>query len=367
MSKIFIIAGELSGDKAAAWYLEKRALNPISAHLEGIGGDALQRTGVTLYDRFESLNIVGIIEVIGKIPFLYAYLQRLITYIIDQNFSEIILVNFSGFNLLLAKQLKQRSPSINITYFAPPQMWCWGAWRVHALKRTCDRIDVLFPSEVAWYQKHGIDTVWLGNPIYDRLENTILNPLPQQHQIACLFGSRPSELKKLFPIFTQVIVYLLKKYTALTCVIPIASSLKRDHVLSLISKTELHDVADRLLILDGDDPDTVYALQQCCAAITKPGTITLELALLGIPAVVAYKTSWLTYLIAKYFVTVSHMALPNLLLNKEVYPECIQRACTPLVIIQHVETIYKAFIEDPHLYRSYQQPLRALQQMLHEQ
>lgn len=364
MQKIFIVAGELSGDKAAAWYLQKRNLAPSAFYLEGIGGDALNTIGVNLYDRFESLNVVGITEIICKIPFLYTYLQRLKNYLISQQFDEIILVNFSGFNLVLAQQLKKALPQLKITYFAPPQMWCWGAWRVQKLRSSCDQVDVLFPFEVSWYEQHNIKAQWLGNPIYDRLEQTMLKPALRKHQLACLIASRTSELKRLFPIFSQVLLHFLRKYPDLTCVMPIASSINHESITACITNTPLKSFSDRIMLTDGNAPQTLNLLQECCMALTKPGTVSLELALLGIPAVVAYKTSWLTYIMAKSFVQVPYMALPNLLLNQEVYPEYIQGACTPHLIVPKLEDIYREFTEDKDRYHSREQSLLPLRQML---
>src|SRR5579862_4614825 len=176
-NKIFIVTGELSGDRVAAWYVAKQYTNfsptkiPVyPVYIEAVGGDFLAAQGVTIFKRFESLNVVGIIEIIKHLPRLLKFLNILTHHIIQNDFQEVILVDFPGFNIRLAKYLKKLNKNIKITYLSPPQVWCWGQWRLKTLRRVCDDLVVMYPFEVAWYKQHAMQVRWIGSPVYDSLQ-----------------------------------------------------------------------------------------------------------------------------------------------------------------------------------------------------
>jgi lipid-A-disaccharide synthase len=354
MKKTFIVAGEVSGDKLGAWYVEKFNLGKI----EAVGGAFLEESGASLYKNLNHLNVAGIIEILKHLPRILGFLKELAEYIIDNNFEEVVLIDFPGFNLRLAKLLKKKSPNIKITYLSPPQLWAWGAWRVSSLKKYCDRVIVIYPFEVEWYKKRGLHVEWHGYPFYEKIQSFAL-PLEAERkpQIALLPASRTSELEALFPLFAKVTERFLEKHPEVEMVIPLASTIPAEKV-----RNAFRDQS-RIKILQNED-QKYQAISQCCMALTKPGTITLELALLGIPSLVAYKTSWLTYLIGKAVVKIKRMALPNLLLNKEIFPEYLQGDCTEEKILAGMEAIYQNWKQKNEAHQGLMNDLKELNQSL---
>jgi len=391
--KVFIVTGELSGDRVAAWYVAQERKKNSTDYYEAVGGDFLQAQGVTLVQRFESLNVVGIIEIIRHLSRLLKILHTLVNYIIQNDFHEVMLVDFPGFNMRLAQYLKQRNKNIKITYLSPPQLWCWGAWRIKKLKRYCDDLVVLYPFEVAWYQKRGLPVRWIGSPVYDSLqkyfvtpeENTeekqneqqalalrsesmewtsVSNGSPvQKNMIALLIGSRLSEVQTFTPLIAAVARRFLASSPDVQFVVPLARSLPDNYVKEHLRNAGLGDILEKFIFVQ-DEHEKFMLLRQCRVALTKPGTITLELALLQIPSVVFFMTSRLTYTIAKLLVTVPYMSLPNLLLNKTVFKEFIQADCSPEKLSQELLDLYKKSIIQDKTYHDFIADCTVLRDML---
>lgn len=346
--KVFIVTGELSGDKNAAWFVKRNAGQNKDVYFEAVGGDALAACGVKLYERFEKLNVVGIVEILRHLVHILLFMHKLINYIKLNGFDEVVLVDFPGFNLRLAKKLKNQIPGIKITYLAPPQLWCWGAWRVKKLKKYSDRVVVLYPFEVLWYSKHGVNAEWIGNPSYDDAKPYFDQSVKKENIIALIPGSRVSEIKRFMPVFAEVVALFVKHYPCVKFVIPVAESLSTDFLKSEMARAGLS--SEKIQILQSDN-EKFKILGKCCLAITKPGTVTLELALLSVPSVVFFKISWLSYVIGRAFVRVRFMALPNLLLNEDVCRECIQDNCKPEFVFDYSKKIYQSFIEGSCVYK----------------
>jgi lipid-A-disaccharide synthase len=366
MKKKFIVAGEVSGDRTAAWYINKRMLNDSFCSWEGLGGDFMQGEGVVLWARFEELNLTGVIEIVRHLPRILNLMTRLIDYIVIQKIDEVVLVDFPGFNVRLAKRLKKRLPNITITYVAPPQMWCWGAWRIKKIKKLFDIIIVLYPFEVLWYAKMGLRVECLGCPVYDALLPYTYAAHKKESIIALIPGSRNSEVMRYLPLLVSVALQLYKKYPHVRFVLPIAQTFSENFIWQ-----QLHICG----IAQENFPITVVRvegekfelLRKCCLAITKPGTVTLECALLKVPAVVFLKVSWITYLLARCVIKVHYLALPNLLLNKVVYPECIQSYCTVERIIGFADSVLYSYFNDKSCYQELEEQLAPLHKILQMQ
>ncbi len=398
MKKIFIMTGELSGDRLAAWYVHRlRAADP-SVQIHAVGGDFLEQEGVTIVERFESLNVVGVTEIISHLPHILRSLQRIATYIMEQQFDEVILVDFPGFNLRLARLLTRSRvkaagtkpsavaplelpPSLKlwrtgwrdaaspaspkppkgvggkpvgrrratITYLSPPQLWVWGAWRVRSLKQCCNKVIVMYPFEVAWYARCGVTAIWIGNPVYDQVVGYRTAVKTVEPRIALIPGSRRSEIERLLPLFLSVAVQVHKLYPAVRFVLPIARSITVDQLEALVKRHRLQAIWQQVDLVREED-EKHKALAHCAMAISKPGTVTLELALLRVPTVVVFKISWVTYLLARPLVRVKHMALPNLLLKKSVFPELIQYGCTPERVAQVALAWYEHALRQDGVY-----------------
>ena len=326
MSKIFIVAGELSGDKIGAWYVERLREKDEDIELHAVGGIFLEKVGAILYERIEKLNVVGLVEILKHIRFLYTFLHSLANHIATNDFDEVVVADFPGFNLRLIKKLKKLNPNLKITYLSPPQMWIWGAGRAKIIKKYCDDVLVMYPFEVEWFSEHGIQARWIGYPFYKKLEPYFSVIEKDVKKIALIPASRSVELEKLTPVFAQSIRKLKLAFPHIQIIVPLAESIKEEDMQRALRQAGLQNWGHDVVIVSGEN-EKLKALSSCCLALTKPGTVTLELALLGVPAIVAYKTSWITYFIARMLVSIKYMALPNLFSKMPVYPEFIQGDC----------------------------------------
>ena len=362
MKKIFIIAGEVSGDRIAGWYLKKRlAEEPYD--VEGIGGDAAVAAGMHLYERFESLNVVGIVEVIKHLPRILKKMGAIAAHILASKIDEVVLVDFPGFNLRLAKLLKKQKPDLTITYVSPPQLWAWGAWRIKGLKRFVDQVVVMYPFEVAWYRQRGLTVSWLGSPIAEQLAPYMVQEVVKLPVVALLPASRFSELETMLPLFLAAMGRLQRMHPALSFVIPVPQSLCKDDYVHVARTHSLAAICDAVHFIT-DEQEKYSVLRSACVALAKPGTVTLELGLLRVPTVVAYKTSWLSYTLARCVVQVNQMSLPNLLTKKNICKELIQHACTVDNIVHEVDMLVRQYLYNPEQYAAKLQRFAVLEDEL---
>lgn len=348
MKKVFVVAGEASGDTITGWYLAKRQQQE-QLYIEGIGGHAAQAAGMRLYESFHSLNVVGIVEIIKHLPRLMRKMREIGAYIKREGFAEVILVDFPGFNLRLARLLKKQIPHIEVTYVSPPQLWVWGAWRLRGLKATVDQLVVMYPFEVAWYQARGVDAVWLGSPVVQALQPHMTAPGGRGASILLLPGSRLSEVTVLLPVFLQVADALRARYESCSFVLPVPQSLTVADYERIATAHGMQEALQGVQLVHGQVAR--YAVMQtACAALAKPGTVTLELGLLQVPTVIAFKTSWLSYVIGKRLVRVPRMGLANLLTGQDLHPEFIQDRCTVPVLVHALGQVVDAFLHDAGAY-----------------
>ncbi len=359
MTKLFVIAGEASGDELAAWFLKKkdRELVPHFDCVEGVGGKAFVAAGGKLYASLEELNVVGGVELLAHVVRLNRFLKKLARYIVENSFTHVLLVDFPGFNLRLAHVLKKCAPSIKIVYLSPPQTWCWGAWRIKKLKRLCDELIVLFPFEVAWYASHGLSVHYWGNPVWERMQAASVPGVQQKFRVGIFPGSRAQELEKFIPFLKKIIAALLVQFPSLEVAVFQAPTAHAGFLQQLV------DVDDRrvFMILPAD---RIRVMQTCCVALAKAGTVTLELGLASMPTVVFYKTSFLTYAVARLLVKVKWMSLPNILVQKVLMQEFIQERCTEKLVVEAVVGLLKMWNEDSEAYQCEQEKVGELQSIL---
>ena len=364
MKKIFVVAGEQSGDRIAAWYITKCQQRGDILQATGIGGDAMVAAGVQLYDRYTQLNVIGLGELLRHLPCLYRYINRLVGHIVASNFDEIVLVDFPGFNLRLAKLLKRKQPSLRITYVSPPQLWVWGGWRVKRLQRDVDHVVVMYPFEVEWYAQRGVHAQWWGSPVYEAVAPFATGAAHKELVVALIPGSRTSELATLVPLFLSVAADLKRKYPAAQFVLPVAQAMSKERLYALAAEHRQTAMLDGVTLVTGE-ADKFSALARACVALTKPGTVTLELGLLQVPSIVAFKTSALTYVLAKQVVHVNAMALPNLLTGRPLFEEFIQGNCTREKLVAAMDAQIHQFLHDREAYEKRVKELAAVKDVLY--
>jgi len=322
--KVLIIAGETSGDIHAANLVKNlKSINPLF-HFFGIGGPRMESAGVEIIERMENISVVGIWEVLAHLKDIHTAYAKVIKRISESPPDVVILIDYPGFNLTLAKAVKKKH--IPIIYYITPQVWAWGKSRLHTIKRCIDKAIVILKFEEALFKKHGIDATFVGHPLLDREPKAMTENLKSlgldegKMTVALLPGSRNTEVKKMFLIMLKT-AQLIKNKKDVQFIL-----LKSSNV-----KEALYDEATKRCPLKiaviKDDTHTCLSLSDF--ALTSSGTATLESAIMEKPMVITYRTSFLTALLFRLFADIRNIGLVNIIAGKEVSPELLQYDATP--------------------------------------
>ena len=332
---IFLIAGEVSGDMYGAKIVEKiKTINP-EIHFCGLGGKRMKEAGVNLIEHADKLSVMGIPDVIKKIFFFKKLLYKTIDQINKVQPKAIILIDYPGFNLRLAKKIKKKS--IPVYYYIPPKVWAWKKKRIKDIKKYIDEVFYIFPFEEHLYKELNIKSEYVGNPLIeliacaDKNSGEIIN-WRKQKKVALLPGSRQQEIRYILPS----LLTLIENYDVDTSFI-IASP---NNSISKQIQKYLNDYPknfENVLLVESQ---TLEVLKQADAAIITSGTATLEAALLNVPHFLIYKTNWVTYLFAKVFVNLKFYGLVNLLLSRNVSVEVIQNEVNTRRLIAELDRLF---------------------------
>ncbi len=316
--KLYLIAGEKSGDLHAS-NLAKALKQKKDVQLRGIGGEKSQNEGLHLFIHYKELALMGFWEVITKLSKIKKILRATKKDIKKFNPDAIILIDFAGFNLRIAKFAKQNN--IPVLYYISPKIWAWNEKRVNKIKKWVDKMFVILPFEKEFYQKHNYQADYVGNPLFDEIKffqpNHNFrkdNSLSSKEIIAILPGSRKQEISRVLP----ELVKIKDKFTEYQIVVAGISQMDKSIYTSALEN-------DVKIVYD----QTYDLLNNSTVAIVTSGTATLETALFNIPQVVCYKTSKLSYAIAKMLIKVKYISLVNLIAQNEIVPELIQAQCNP--------------------------------------
>ncbi len=328
--RIFIVAGEVSGDMHAARLMNalkrRYASTGIDCHFEGIGGAAMEREGLRSLVPLAQVNVVGFWEVAKRYGFFRRLLadcgERLRCGASDTRlpFDVFLPVDFPGFNMRLAALA--RRAGVPVCWYVAPQLWAWGAERAEQFSTLIDCLLVVFPFEVEFFRQHGIDAKFVGHPLLDDEAFSTTPPADTEREpvIALLPGSRAQELKHNLPQMLRAAERVVREHSWLRVSVAAAPHLSQ----------ELYESAVRSYGVNVHlTHDSRALMRSARVGIIKTGTSTLEAGLLGLPFVMAYKTSALTYHIAKRKITLPHIALVNIVAGKTVVQECIQADATP--------------------------------------
>lgn len=311
--KYFIVAGEKSGDMHAGnLCLELAKLQP-DIEMMGWGGEKMEAAGVKILKNYSELAFMGFWEVIKNLSTILGFLKLAKKQIQDFNPDVVILVDYAGFNLKLAKWAKKEG--FKVVYYIAPKAWAWRASRAETIKKYVDLLLVIFPFEKTFFEKYGINTQFVGNPLFDEIAKFKTNPkfreenrLNDKRLVALLPGSRKQEIENMLGLMSN----LTKEFADIQWVVAGISSFD----------TEFYTVngGDFKVVFD----QTYDLLSVADAAVVTSGTATLETALFKVPQVVVYKTSNFSYQIAKRLVKIKYISLVNLVAQKEVVKELIQ-------------------------------------------
>lgn len=324
--RIMIIAGEASGDLHGASLARELSALDSTLELSGIGGTEMTASGVKLLYDISSLAVMGIIEVLTRLRDIRAAMN-----ILEERFRSakpdlLVLIDYPGFNLELARRAKKYQ--IPVLYYISPKIWAWREGRIERIKKYVDRMAVILPFEKRFYQGHGVEVDFVGNPLLDQVKTSLSSgQFRDQHGIASgakvvgiMPGSRKQEIAKLLPLFLQAAIKLKNEIGNCVFLLPLATTLSAEEL-------EKHAVGYDLDIRIIKE-QRYEAMAACDAAMAASGTLTMELALLNVPMVVCYKVSGISYFLAKSFIKVKYASLVNLVAEKEVVPELLQYEAT---------------------------------------
>lgn len=307
--RYYIIAGEASGDLHASNFIKALTQLDPKAIIRGWGGERIHAAGAELVHHYRDTAFMGLWEVIKNIRKISSLLKKCKADILKFKPDVVVLVDYPGFNLRIAQWAKENN--FKTCYYISPKLWAWNEKRVFKIKKCIDLMLCIFPFEVDFYKKYNYDVKFVGHPLLDAMDDD-KNENTTKTKIAFLPGSRKQEIDSMSTIFSGIAA----KFANEKFVVAGISSLGKDQY----SKFNLKNIE---IIWD----DTHRVLKQSKAAIVNSGTATLEAALYNVPQVVCYKTSGLTYEIAKRLVKVKWISPVNLVLNREAVKELIQDQC----------------------------------------
>lgn len=314
---IFLAAGEASGDRHGAAIARALHDRIPGVRLLGIGGEAMERAGVELLAGLDDLAVMGFAEVARRLPFFLRLRRRVDRRIREADARLVLPIDYPGFNLRLAARAHRQGRKV--LYFIAPQVWAWKERRAGRMARDCDRVLTVLPFETELLERYGVDVEFVGHPLLDEIpaRQVPRAPGPEGQRVLGVFpGSRAQEIERILPLFAETARTLVARTPRLEAVVARAPSLP---------ETMYADCG-----LPTATPEEVR--ERAFAALTKSGTITLELALDGIPMVVAYRTSRATYALARRLVDVPYIALVNLVADELLVPEFVQDAATPTTL-----------------------------------
>jgi len=335
---IILVAGEASGDMHGAHLVNAIKKLDSSITFSGLGGPQMKSSGVELYQDLTTLAVVGFWEVVKHYNAIKNAFHLILKKIETTHVDTVILIDYPGFNLRLARKLKKRK--IKVIYYISPQVWAWKKNRVYFIKKYIDKMLVLFQFEADFYARFGINVQFVGHPLVDTIQvspskETFLKShslLNDTLTIGILPGSRQREIENLLPIMLSAAKILNQEFPKIQFLLikaPTISKLSIDHYLRKIALT------CRII-----EDDTYNGINACDLCMVASGTATLETALLKKPMVIIYKTSLLTWLLAKFFVKIKNIGLVNVIAGKQIVPECIQFQATGLNIAHELKNIF---------------------------
>lgn len=315
--KYYIITGEASGDLHASNLIKELKKRDSKADFRCWGGDLMQQQGVTLAKHYRELAFMGFIEVLFNIRTILKNISFCKKDVLEYKPDVLILVDYPGFNLKIAVWAKKMG--IKVFYYISPQIWAWKQNRVYKIKRYVDKMFVILPFEKDFYAKFNVEVDFVGHPLLDAIESRTITPLDefckqnnliQKPIIALLPGSRKQEIHTILPIMLSVI----KSFPEYQFVVAGAPSQDKEFYQEYLS--------EQCVLLENK---TYQLLEHSTAALVTSGTATLETALFKIPQIVCYKANFISFQIAKAVIKVPYISLVNLIADKELVKELIQK------------------------------------------
>jgi lipid-A-disaccharide synthase len=318
------IAGEASGDAHAAALIGALRAQAPGVEVFGAGGPKMREAGMELSLDLTEHAVVGLVEVLKNYGKFRKIFWQLVREAEQRKPDAVVLVDFPGFNLRFAAQMKRRG--IKVIYYISPQLWAWHAGRAKQIERDVDLMLTIFPFEKAWYAAHAprLRVEFVGHPMAERFPGA--SQARQDKLVLLLPGSREREVAKIFPIMAEVIGQMPADVKFVAVAVNEQSAATMRHPRVTVEVGNAHEW-----------------MQRATLAITASGTATMECAFFGCPMLIVYKVNWLTYLIGRMVVKVDWLGMPNVIAGRAIVPEFIQQDARP----PRIAAAARALLEDP--------------------
>lgn len=350
-SKVFILAGEHSGDVCGGKLLTAmRKLSP-GIHAYGVGGPEMRQQGLECVMPMEDFQVMGFVDIVRRFPAIWKQFYAIRDLILKTQPDVAIFIDYPGFNLRLAKSLRKKGYKGKLVHYVCPTVWVWGKGRIKTLADNLDLLLTIFPFEPPLFSDTKLDTRFVGHPLIEALNHHHYDPqwaekvgITNTDNILALFpGSRTGEITRLLRRQLEAAIRLRNKEPSLQIALSCADEKQLPLIREIACKCGLELGKDFYLV----PREHTYDLMKACrTAIAKSGTVNLELALHGKPCVVVYEVSIINYLILWYFIRLhlDHYSIVNILCNRTVYPELIAEPFTSEELFQ---TLLPLHIDGP--------------------
>jgi lipid-A-disaccharide synthase len=334
---IYFVAGEVSADNHGAALM--RSLRELDGELKfvGRGGPQMQElAGEQFKNWIGEAAILGLWEVLRKYGYFHEQFRETLHEIRESKSDAVVLIDYPGFNLRLARALRKQAPRQKIIYYISPQVWAWNRGRIKRMAHFIDLVLCIFPFEVNLYNQAGLRAVFVGHPMIERLRARKIDAERDPNLIGLFPGSRLREVRKIFPVMLETARELLKHNRNLRFEVAAASEQLAHEMKPAVAGLDQSQGREAIQIKVDETP---AVMQRAWAGIVASGSATLEAAYFRLPFVLIYKVAWPTYLAARLVVNVKHLGMPNLLAGKEVVPEFIQHRAESGAIIRAVRPL----------------------------
>ncbi len=329
--RLYFVAGEASGDEHGAALMRSIRGPALDCELYGRGGPKMKAiAGDEFTDWIGDAAVVGLWEVVKHYGYFREQFARALAEIEVAKPDAVILIDFPGFNLRLARTLRKRSPEIRIIYYISPQVWAWNRGRIRQMARYLDLMLCIFPFEAELYNLSGLRTIFVGHPMVETLAKRRTGEVRNPNLIGLFPGSRSREVKKIFPVMLKAIAEIMAERPATRFEVAAASETLAHDIQALLARVHLRH---RARVVTGDSSGT---MQRVSAGMVASGTATLEAAYFRLPFVLVYKVSWPTYFAARLLMRTPFLGMPNVLAGREIVTEFLQHEARPKAIAASV-------------------------------
>jgi lipid-A-disaccharide synthase len=334
---IYFVAGEVSADNHGAALM--RSLRELDGELKfvGRGGPQMQEVaGEQFKNWIGEAAVLGLWEVLRKYGYFREKFHETLREIRDSKPDAVVLIDYPGFNLRLARTLRRQAPRQKVIYYISPQVWAWNRGRIKRMAHFIDLVLCIFPFEVGPYNQAGLRALFVGHPMIERLQGWKIDTKRDSNSIGLFPGSRFREVRKIFPVMLETARELRQHNRNLHFEVAAASErLAREMKPAIARLAQSQDREAIQIKLD----ETAVIMQRAWVGIVASGSATLEAAYFRLPFVLIYKVAWPTYLAARFVVSVKYLGMPNLLADTEVVPEFIQHRAKPTALVKALQPL----------------------------